>query len=307
MVTDLGEAVGNATVQAKEQSSGSTFTAVTAATGRFTIPNLAAGTYEISVPQLGLRTQRYVQAGVVIEPGKTRTFDVALLPNNFGIIGDDQAFVQMVNKYANVKGPTPRMPDGHPDFSGVWLANVDPNPEPAAMLPWAVTEWTRRRDANFQGMPTAMCLPADPTLTLPVFYKIIQTRSLLVHLFEQDPHYRQAFLDGRGHPADPDPTWMGHSIGTWDGDTLVIDTVGLNDKSWLLQATWLPHTEMLHIIERYSRPDLAHLKIDVRLEDPGAFSKPVERHVTWQLTPGEEVLESVCNENNRFQENAGLK
>jgi hypothetical protein len=306
-VTDQGQGVGSTTVQAKEQATEKFFTATTAPTGQFRLAGLPAGTYEISVPQLGLRTSRYVQQGVVVEAAKTLTLNIALMPNNFGIVGDDQAFVQMLNKYAGIKGPAPRMPDGKPDFSGIWLANVDPNPEPASMLPWAVAELNRRREANFAGMPTASCLPTDPTLTLPVFYKIIQTRSLLVHLFEQDPHYRQVFLDGRGHPNDPDPTWMGHSIGKWDKDTLVIDTTGLNDKSWLLQGTWLPHSEMLHIVERYHRPDLAHLNIDVTLEDPGAFVKPVERHVTWQLAPGEELLESVCNENNKFQENAGLK
>jgi len=83
--------------------------------------------------------------------------------------------------------------------------------------------------------------------------------------------------------------------------------VGLNDKSWLIQATWLPHTEMLHIVERYHRPDLAHLNIDVTIEDPGTFIKPVERHVSWLFTPGEEVLEAVCNENNKFLDYAGLK
>ena len=307
VTNDQGEAVGSATVQAKEQATGKFFTVTTASTGQFRLADLPAGTYEISVPQLGLRTARYAQPNVVVEGGKTLTVNIALMPNNFGIIGDDAGFIQILNKYANIKGPAPRMPDGKPDFSGVWLANVDPNPEPASMLPWAVAEWNRRRDASFAGMPTATCLPTDPSLTLPVFYKIIQTRSVLVHLFEQDPHYRQTFLDGRGHPKDPDPTWMGHATGTWDKDTLVIDVTGLNDKSWLLQGTWLPHTEMLHIVERYHRPDLGHLNIDVTLEDPGAFIKPVERHVTWQLAPGEELMEAVCSENNKFQENAGLK
>jgi hypothetical protein len=111
----------------------------------------------------------------------------------------------------------------------------------------------------------------------------------------------------RDHPKDLDPTWMGHSIGRWEKDTLVIDTVGLNDKSWLLPGTWLPHTEMLHIVSRYRRPDLGHLKIDVTLEDPGTFTKPVERHVTWQLAGDEDLLESICNENNQFPEYAGLK
>jgi hypothetical protein len=205
-VTDQGDAVSGVTVQAKEQATAKFFTATTAPTGQFRIAGLPAGTYEISVPQLGLRTARYVQPNLVVEGAKTLTLNIALMANNFGIIGDDQAFVQMLNKYANIKGPAPRMPDGKPDFSGLWLANVDPNPEPASLLPWAVAELNRRRDANFAGMPTASCLPTDPTLTLPVFYKIVQTRSTLVHLFEQDPHYRQVFLDGRGHPKDPDPT-----------------------------------------------------------------------------------------------------
>ena len=81
----------------------------------------------------------------------------------------------------------------------------------------------------------------------------------------------------------------------------------MNDKSWLLQATWLPHTEKLHIIERYARPDLAHLNIDVRIEDPDTFLKPVERHVQWLHTPGEEVLEAVCAENNKFLEYSAVK
>jgi hypothetical protein len=307
VTTDQGDPAAGVTIQAKAAATGTISSVVAGKTGEFRLSNLPAGTYEMSVPQMGLRTARYVQPNVVIEAGKTLTLNIRLMPNNFGIIGDDEAFLQMYNKYANNKGPAPRTPDGHPDFSGVWLANVDPNPEPASMLPWAVAEWNRRREANFEGMPTSRCLPTDPTLTLPVFYKIIQTRSALTHLFEQEPHYRQAFLDGRAHPKDVDPTWMGHTVGRWDKDTLVLDTRGLNDKSWLLQATWLPHTEMLHIIERYRRPDLSHLTIDITLDDPGAFTRPVERHVTWLFTPGEELFETVCNENNKFQENAGLK
>jgi hypothetical protein len=100
---------------------------------------------------------------------------------------------------------------------------------------------------------------------------------------------------------------MGHTTGRWEKDTLVLDTVGLNDKSWLLQATWLPHTEMLHIVERYSRPDLAHLNIDVMFEDPATFIKPVERHVQWLFTPGEELFETLCAENNKFLEYSAFK
>ena len=306
VTTDQGDPAPGVTVQA--QDAAGKFTSVVASMkGEFRIANLPAGTYEISVPQMGVRTARYAQPGVVIEAGKTLTFNIMLMPNNLGIIGDDSAFLQIYNKYKDLKGPTPRTPEGRPDFSGMWLANVDPNPTPPQMLPWAQEEWMRRRDRAFEGMPTSRCLPTDPTLTLPFFYKIIQTKTLLIHLFEQDPHYRQAFLDGREHPVDPDPTWMGHTIGRWEKDTLVLDTVGLNDKSWLLQATWLPHTEKLRIIERYTRPDLAHLNIDVTLADPDTFIKPVERHVTWLFTPGEEILEAVCTENNKFGEYSAFK
>jgi hypothetical protein len=306
VTTDQDDPAAGVTIQATD-TTGKISSVVANKNGEFRLANLPAGTYEISVPQMGLRTARFAQPNVVIEAGKTLTLNIKLMPNNFGIIGDDAGFLQIYNKYANLKGPAPRTRDGHPDFSGMWLANVDPNPEPAQMLPWAVTEWTRRRDRAFEGMPTSRCLATDPTLTLPVFYKIVQTPTLLVHLFEQDPHYRQAFLDGREHPKDLDPTWMGHTIGRWEKDMLVLDTVGLNDKSWLLQATWLPHTEMLHIVERYHRPDLAHLNIDVTIEDPGAFSKPVERHVTWLFTPGEELFETICAENNKFQEYSAYK
>ena len=87
----------------------------------------------------------------------------------------------------------------------------------------------------------------------------------------------------------------------------MFDTVGLNDKSWLLQPIWLPHTEMLHIVERYQRPDLAHLNIDLTIEDPATFIKPVERHLTWLFTPGEELFEAVCAENNKFLEYSAVK
>jgi hypothetical protein len=128
---------------------------------------------------------------------------------------------------------------------------------------------------------------------------------MLVHLMEQDPHYRQVFLDGRPHPKDPDPTWMGHSIGKWEGDTLVIDTIGYNDRGWL--SNNMPHTDKLHVVERYRRPDFGHLNIDITFEDPGLLTKPWHMHVVWELTPQEENLEYICTENNKFRENVGSK
>jgi hypothetical protein len=299
--------VAGASVQAKQQSTGKTFTAISGKSGEYTLSPLPDGAYEISVPQLGITSARFVQQDVVVQAGKATLLDIALRKMNQGIVGDDNAYLAIHNKYANVRGPTPRTPEGRPDLSGIWNANVDPNPVPVSLLPWAADVMKVRVATNFRDQPSNVCLPDDPTPTLPLLHKFVQTRTLMVQLFEQEPHYRQIFLDGRGHPKGADPTWMGHSIGKWEKDTLVIDTTGFNDKTWILFGEGLPHTEMLHMVERYRRPDLGHLTIDLTLEDPGTFTKPIERHMTWELAPGEEILESICNENNKFESNAGIK
>jgi hypothetical protein len=112
--------------------------------------------------------------------------------------------------------------------------------------------------------------------------------------------FRQIFLDGRKHPSEPEPTWFGHSIGWYENDTLVIDTVGFNEKFWLdRQGT--PHTERLHTIERWTRTDAGHLVREVTIDDPGAYSRPftVTTHLT--LSPAnDEILEYVCQENNQY-------
>jgi hypothetical protein len=299
--------VARATIQAKHGSSGKMFTATSDMLGQFALTDLPEGTYDVSVPEIGLTTARFVQPNISVQAGTTTALDIALQKGNFATLGDDNAYLAVRKKYTNVRGPAPRTPDGRPDLSGMWNGSMDPNPEPASLLPWANEVLNQRRATAFRDHPDAVCLPGDPTPTIPLLYKFVQTRSVMVLLFEHDPHYRQIFLDGRAHPKDADPTWMGHSVGRWEMDTLVVDTTGFNDKSWLIFATGLPHTEMLHMVERYRRPDLGHLVVDLALEDPGTFTKPVERHMTWELAPGEEILESICNENNKFPENAGLK
>ena len=300
--------VARATIQAKHGSSGKVFTTMSDTSGQFALRDLPEGTYEVSVPEIGLTTNRFVQRNVSVQPGKITALDIVLRKGNLGVLGDDNAYLTVRGKSANVRAaPAPRMGDGHPDLSGVWNGNVDPNPQEASLLPWANEVLNQRRATAFRDQPSGFCLPGDPTPTIPLLYRFVHTKGLLVQLFEQEPHYRQIFLDGRAHPNDADPTWMGHSVGRWERETLVIDTTGFNDESWLIIATGLPHTERLHMVERYRRPDLGHLVVDLTLEDPGAFVKPVERHMTWELAPGEEILESICTENNKFPENAGLK
>ena len=305
-LSDPDGAVVNVTVQAKHVASGKVYTTTSAARGRFTLKDLPAGTYEVRVPQLGIRTVPYVKQDVVVSAAKALSLDITLERANLGVVGDDDGYLAIRNKYANVTGPAPRTRDGKPDLSGVWSAAVDTNPEPPAMLPWADAVWKERVANHFRDSPGALCMPHEPVPTIPLFYKIVQTPSLVVQLFEHEPHYRQLFLDGRGHPKELDPTWMGHSIAKWEGTTLVVDSVGFNDKSWIVWPTDLPHTEKMRVTERYRRPDLGHLLVDLTFDDPGTFTKPLERHMVWALAPGEEILESICNENNKYSENAGI-
>jgi hypothetical protein len=163
------------------------------------------------------------------------------------------------------------------------------------MLPWAekvAKEWLAN---SFRDSPTGFCLPGGPLLTGPLLYKFVQTPKLIVNLMEDPAPFRQVHLDGRPHPKNLDPSWMGHSIGHWEGDTLVVDTIGMNDKSWL---NIYPHTEQLHLTEHYKRVDYAHLQVEITIDDPGAFTKPWTIHNTWNLTPGEDIEEYLC-ENNR--------
>ena len=147
--------------------------------------------------------------------------------------------------------------------------------------------------------PEANCLPTGVPRLAPYPWKIVQTPTLVVFLFEGNIHsYRQIFLDGRAHPKDPDPTWYGDSIGHWEGDTLVVDSVGFNDKFWFDFAAH-PHTDKLHITERYRRPDLGHLESEVTIDDPGAYTKPFTLHGQFPLQTDTEIMEYVCNENNQ--------
>ena len=200
--------------------------------------------------------------------------------------------------------PAPRTKDGKPDLSGVWgyagytsdiAKDYDVGELP--MTP-AAEKLFKERQAN-QGIedPESRCLPTGVPRRDPYPTKILQMPDLLVILFEGNIHsYRQIFLDGRPHPKDADPTWYGHSIGHWEGDTLVVDTVGFNGKTWLDLAGH-PTTENLHVIERYSRPDLGHLRNDITIEDPEMYKKPFNVTEITPLMVGGEIIEYICTEN----------
>jgi hypothetical protein len=201
-------------------------------------------------------------------------------------------------------GSTSARAGNTPDLSGVWqgggpvndIAEGLPKGESIPLLPDA-----RRKMAALKSSddPEANCLPTGVPRQAPYPWRIVQTPTHVFFLFEANIHsYRQIFMDGRKHPADPDPTWYGHSIGWYEGPTLVVDTVGYNDKFWF-DFKGHPHTERLHTIERYTRRSPTTLENQVTIEDPGAYSKPFTVTFTAMLRPGEELLEYICNENNQ--------
>jgi len=198
------------------------------------------------------------------------------------------------------KGPTPRMPDGKVDFSGVYTpANFANYGGTFPLQPWAQKVYDDRRAGLSKDDPEGYCLPAGVPRISPFPEKFVQTKDLFVILDEGNVHsYRQIFLDGRGHGKGLDQLWMGHSIGTWEGtDTLVVDSVGFNDKTWL-NGQGVPHSDKLHVTERYTRPDLGHVNVEITLDDPGALTAPHTFTRVFLLRPDWELLEYVCNEFN---------
>lgn len=277
-----------------------------AATGEYAIPQLPAGTYQLSVQALANSFKTFVREGVQVASGQTTKFDIQLTEGiALNTLGDGRDFFQdgakaNAAKQVIPKGATPRMPDGKPDFSGYWVApggSFDPGvPE---LQDWAEQVSLKRQANDLRDIPGSRCLPTG--IVLPVnnatARRLVQIPSMVVTYSEgQIP--RQIYLDGRKHPEDPNPSWFGHSIGRWEGETLVVDTVGLNDKSWL---DWYgrPQTEKMHIVERFRRPDLGHLELEMTVDDPGAFKKPWIIKRTYALEPNDDILENVCAENEK--------
>lgn len=201
-------------------------------------------------------------------------------------------------------GAVPRLADGTPDLSGVWLFG-GPRNDIATALPQGETlpllPETRSRMASQKAAddPQANCLPIPPPRTSPYPWRMVTTPTHVFFLYEMYS-YRQVFMDGRKHPPADElyPTWYGHSIGWWEGDTLVVDTVGMNDKTWF-DNRGNRHSDKLHMITRYTRTDLGHMTVDYTIDDPGAYARPFTLHSEALLMPGDELIEYVCNENNQ--------
>jgi len=166
--------------------------------------------------------------------------------------------------------------------------------------PWAAELVERTRENNRPNDPLSHCLPIGPVRmhTFALFRKILQFPGLLVTLNEFNATYRQIFTDGRTLPADPNPTWNGYSSGKWEGDTLVVETTGFRDGLWL-DTRDSPLTDAARITERFRRPNYGTLEIDMTIDDPKAYTKPWNIHVTQIIVPDTELLDYICAENEK--------
>ena len=232
--------------------------------------------------------------------------------------------------------PAPRAFDGKPDLSGVWHVQsesleekrrlfgaevglisvpgmeptttskygmdilIDYQPGAVVMTPEASAIFARRAQGK-ELSPTERCLPAGvPRATLlSEVHKIIQAPGLIVVLHELDGGMaRQIHTDGRPLPTDPNPSWLGYSVGRWDGETLIVETIGFNDKSWL-DSRGHPHSEAMRVTERYRRRDVGHLDVEITIDDSRTYNTPFTVKVTHLLQADSDILEYVCNENEK--------
>jgi hypothetical protein len=214
---------------------------------------------------------------------------------------------------ANLNAPTPRAADGRPDLSGPWTRlspryrhNIAADLKPEDVPAWVQTLVKQRTENLSKESMSAQCLPAGPAYVTDAdsngggMMKIVQTPSLIV-ILNADLTYRQVYLDGRALEPSPSPSYMGYSVGRWEADSLVVESFGFKDKTWL-DENGHPHSEKLRTLERYRRPDFGHLDIQMTIEDPEIYPKPWTVAVKAEFAADTELLEYVCNENDKGHE-----
>jgi hypothetical protein len=209
----------------------------------------------------------------------------------------------------NLSAPAPRTADGKPDLSGIWMApriqtNIADLLKPGDSVPfqpWAKALFDERRANSSKDDPSARCQPTGLTMraVLATPLKILQTPGLTVMLYESRTQFRQIFTDGRPLPKVVDwPAWQGFSVGKWDGDTFVVETSGTNGRFWLDQAGH-PATDSFHLTERFRRTSFGHIDLQMTIDDPKAYTRPWTMYVDLNFQPDTELLEFICEENEK--------
>jgi hypothetical protein len=294
-----GAAFSGAFVQLKNESTNVLLNAVSGKDGLYQFGEVAAGKYELTVNVPGMDTFR--RPGTVVKPGERLRLDAKVEDGPaLRTLGEDPVAIAAlyINRPPPPEGAAPRTADGKPDLSGSWL--LPPSSlDKAEMLPAAAALQKSRMENHAKDHPMVRCLPAGPLPLLGAgWFQIVQSPATLIMLLEDEtPGFRAVYLDGRAHPRNFGPTWLGHSVGKWEGDQLVVDSVGFGDEGWLDYGGY-PYSARLHVTQRFRRVDLGHLGIEITVDDPGAYAKPFS--VTKTATLGDlEIQEYICNENNR--------
>jgi hypothetical protein len=212
----------------------------------------------------------------------------------------------------NLSAPTLRTADGKPDLSGIWTKDTagfldyfydlakDLGPGDVVMTPWAQAIAQQRESRDHVDDPWGYCLapPGVPRINVVggLAFKILQTPTVTALLYDLDtsPTFRQVHTDGRPLPENPEPTWLGYSIGRWDGDVLVVTTAGFRDGGWIDTQKGRPHSDALRVTERIRRLNIGRLEMEITIDDPKAYVKPWSVKVPFRLIPDSELLEGSC-------------
>ncbi len=206
----------------------------------------------------------------------------------------------------DLTAPAPKTADGKPDISGLWMPNggyiedIAKDLKEVPFQPWAATLYRHRRDTLSKEDPTGWCVPGGVPRSdaVPYPFKILPSGNEMMILYEAVHGYRQIFMDGRALPKDPNPNWLGYSVGHYQDGALVVESAGFVENSWL-DNNGHPGTESLHVTERFLRKDFGHMDIQVTIDDPKAYTKPWNVTIPLRLLPDTELLEYICTENNK--------
>jgi hypothetical protein len=210
----------------------------------------------------------------------------------------------------NLTAPAPRTRDGKPDLSGLWkndggdryYNNVAADLKTDDVAPWAHALFTKRSLEFAKDSMETRCLPLGPAYLTTRYreFRIVQTPRLIIFAYSDGMH-REVFMDGRSLEKDPNPAWMGYSVGHWEGDVLVVESNGYTDRSWLDYGGH-PHTEDLRITERYTRRSVGRFEVQVTMADPKVYAKPITLKMPAKLQADTEQLEAVCENNQKARE-----
>ena len=227
----------------------------------------------------------------------------------------------------DLSAPVPRAVDGKPDLSGLWgaeclalsacwtksrffdIATGLPEAD-VEMTSWAAAIQKQRETRDHIDDPNGYCLPAGyPRMAFVNPFKIIQTPGLIAVLHESlpAPMFRQVFTDGRALPLNPEPSWLGHSVGRWEGETLVMETTGFPDRGWLDTRKARPHSDALHLTERFRRVDFGHIDWQLTIDDPKAFKRSWTTRITLTFLADTELLQGFCDSHHKTMEHRRIE